>query len=62
MRNVTAEQTGKTLTITIDLDAPTVPSRSGKTAVIASTEGNVKIAKLDDGRPVVLGLNLYVSR
>lgn len=56
MRNVQANVTGQVLTITIQLDAPTSISSSGKSLVIASTEGNVSVP----GRPdIKLGLNLY---
>lgn len=55
MQNVKMDVNGDKLTITVDLSAPTKPSASGKTQVIASTHGNVKI----DGRDEYLGLNLY---
>jgi len=51
---------GKTLTIVIELQAPT-PSASGKTLVVASTRGNLKTAVLIDGKPVTIGLNAYIS-
>lgn len=50
---------GKTLVIEIDLTAPTRPSKTGKTEVIASSLGNKKI-QLNEGRaPIFLGLNCY---
>lgn len=52
--NVTATVQGDTLTLTVDLSKPGVPSRSGKTRVVASTRGNVT---LDNG--ATIGLNVY---
>lgn len=47
------------LTIVIDLNAPTTPSASGKTDVIASTRGNADVP----GQPgTKIGLNLYRTR
>ena len=37
--NVQMAVNGNVLTITVRLDAPTVPSKSGKTEVIATTSG-----------------------
>jgi hypothetical protein len=58
MRNVVIEVKGKQLVITVDLGAVGAPSKSGKTLVIASTEGNKRI----DAAGVVVGLNVYKSR
>lgn len=52
--NITATIEGDTLTLTIDLATTLGPSRSGKTTLIASTNGN---AVLPDGSR--LGLNVY---
>lgn len=54
MFNVSAKLSGTTLVITCDLSKAVVASKSGKSAVIASTQGNVP---LDGG--LRLGLNLY---
>ena len=54
MRNIKAEIKDKKLILTIDLDAPTVPSKSGKTQVIASTLGNKELAE-----GVFVGVNVY---
>lgn len=45
----------KVLTITIDLVKDFGPSQSGKTRIIASTEGSQKVGYED----VILGLNVY---
>lgn len=59
MKNVTYEQKGTKLVITVDLEQEQGPSASGKTILIASTEGNQTVGKNKNGQPVVLGLNLY---
>ena len=56
MKNVEVKVEKKKLVIEIDLTKDYGPSKSGKTTIIASTEGNMKIPGTDD---VVLGLNLY---
>ncbi len=57
MKNVAMETKGSILTITVDLSKSFGPSASGKTIIIASTEGNQPV----DGGAVV-GLNVYRKR
>lgn len=52
--NVAASIVGKTLTITIDLDAESYVSKSGKSRVIATTSGALT---LDNG--MKLNMTLY---
>lgn len=52
-KNVSYEVQGDRLTIVVDLSQSFGPSKSGKTTIIASTEGNAKV----DG--VTIGLNVY---
>jgi len=60
MKNVKISRVGDKLLIEIDLTAQTSASKSGKTEIIASTEGNVIIpGEAKDGKPIRLGLNLY---
>lgn len=47
----------KTLTITVDLTKRLGKSGSGKTTIIASTEGNQKIGVGD----ITIGLNIYTK-
>ena len=54
MKNVETKIDGKILTIKVDLSKTFGPSKSGKTIIIASTEGN---QPLQNG--VVMGLNVY---
>ena len=55
MKNVKISVSGNTLTITVDLTQEFGPSSSGKTIIIASTEGNFPLP----GRTEVVGLNVY---
>ena len=56
MTNVTTKIDKNILTLTIDLSQDHGPSKSGKTIVIATTSGNVK---LDHPTGAVIGLNVY---
>jgi hypothetical protein len=55
VKNVKYSVSGNTLTITVDLTQEFGPSSSGKTIIIASTEGNFPLP----GRTEVVGLNVY---
>ena len=55
MKNVAMSVTGDILTITVDLTKEFGPSSSGKTTIIASTEGNVTIPDREEK----VGLNVY---
>jgi len=55
MKNVDMHVKGDALTITIDLSEEFGPSKSGKTIIVASTEGNKTIP----GRIEKIGLNIY---
>jgi hypothetical protein len=59
MKNVTAEVKGTQLVITVDLSKNFGKSKSGKTTIVASTEGNVTVAGAPEG--FRLGLNAYVG-
>lgn len=58
MKNVEMTVDGTLLTIKVDLSKEFGPSSSGKTIIIASTEGNVTIP----GREEKVGLNVYRKR
>jgi len=55
MKNVEMKVEGTMLTITVDLSKEFGPSSSGKTIIIASTEGNVSIPNREEK----VGLNVY---
>jgi len=55
MKNVQMTVDGNILTIKVDLSKDFGPSSSGKTIIIASTEGNVPILDRDER----VGLNVY---
>lgn len=55
MKNVEMSIEGSMLTIKVDLSKEFGPSSTGKTIIIASTEGNVTIPN----RQEKIGLNVY---
>ena len=59
MKNVEMTVDKNILTIKVDLSKEHGPSSSGKTIIIASTEGNVSVA---DREEVKVGLNVYKKR
>jgi hypothetical protein len=56
MKNVEMKVEGTILTIKVDLSKEFGPFKSGKTILIATTEGNVKIPEHEDKK---VGLNVY---
>jgi len=58
MKNVEMTLEGNTLTIKVDLSKEFGPSSSGKTIIIASTEGNVSIPNREEK----IGLNVYKKK
>jgi hypothetical protein len=56
MKNVTMTVKDNKLTIEVDLSKSFGPSASGKTIIIASTEGNQPV---EGGNGAVVGLNVY---
>ena len=55
MKNVEMSISGNILTITVDLSKEFGPSSSGKTIIIASTEGNITVPDREEK----VGLNVY---
>ncbi len=55
MKNVEIKVEGNILTMKVDLTKEFGPSASGKTIIIASTEGNISIPDRDEK----IGLNVY---
>jgi hypothetical protein len=55
MKNVEMTVAGNILTIKVDLTKEFGPSASGKTTIIASTEGNITIPEREEK----VGLNVY---
>lgn len=58
-KNVEMSLKGSILTVTVDLSKSFGPSASGKTIIIASTEGNVDVPGAEH---VKAGINLYTKR
>ena len=59
MKNVEMKLEGDILTIKVDVTKEFGPSSSGKTIIIASTEGNISIPDKED---VKIGLNVYKKK
>jgi len=55
-KNVELSVEGNTLTIKVDLSKDFGPSKSQKTIVIASTEGNISVPNMPNAK---IGLNVY---
>jgi hypothetical protein len=58
-RNVEMTVKGNKLTIVCDLTEDFGPSKSGKTNIVASTDGNIEIPGHENLR---LGFNIYKTR
>lgn len=58
MKNVELTVAGNILTIKVDLSQDFGPSSSGKTTIIATTEGNVTIPEREEK----VGLNIYKKK
>ena len=56
MKNVEISVEGTIMTVKVDLSKEFGPSSSGKTIIIATTEGNVSIPGAEDKK---IGLNIY---
>jgi len=59
VKNVEMKVEGNTLIIKVDLTKDFGPSSSGKTTIIASTEGNQSVP---DQENVKIGLNVYKKK
>jgi hypothetical protein len=59
MKNVEMKMENNILTIKVDLTKEFGPSASGKTIIIASTEGNISIPDKED---IKIGLNIYKKK
>ena len=56
------EIVNKTIVITLDIQDPPAPSKSGKTLVVASSQGNQASTAVVAGKPVIVGVNAYIRR
>lgn len=55
------EKQGEVEMLTISLPIVKRPSSSGKTMVVASTNGNHATSIVIDGKPVIIGVNAYIK-
>lgn len=58
MKNVEMKVEGNILTIKVDLSKEYGPSSSGKTTIVASTEGNITVPEREEK----VGLNVYKKK
>lgn len=56
MKNIDMQVQGDMLTIKVDLKKEFGPSSSGKTTIIATTEGNITAPEHED---IKIGINVY---
>lgn len=56
---LTKEGNVECITVTIPISKR--PSASGKTTVVASSNGNQPTTLLIDGKPVIVGFNAYIK-
>lgn len=61
MLNVTSEIKGDKLVLTVDLTQRHGASSSGKTTIVASTQGNARIAPSGKFADLQFGLNVYAK-
>lgn len=59
MKNVEMKLEENILTVKVDITKEFGPSSSGKTIIIASTEGNISIPEKDE---IKIGLNVYKKK
>ena len=59
MKNIDMTVSGNILTIKVDLSKTYGPSKSGKTTIISTSEGNIPIPGHQD---IKMGLNVYKGR
>lgn len=59
MKNIDMTLDGNILTIKLDISKEFGPSSSGKTIIIASTEGNISVPGQEE---VKIGLNVYKKK
>ena len=60
-KKLTAAIEGEYLVIRIPMNPKPVPSSTGKTLVVASSHGNKQTDLEIDGKPVVVGVNAYIT-
>lgn len=59
MKNIDMKVEGQTLTITVDLSKDFGESSSGKSIIIATTEGNIALPEKEE---IKIGLNIYKKK
>jgi len=60
IRSCKVDTKAGTLTIVVDLQKPTA-SKSGKTLLVATSNGNQATEAQVSGKPVIVGFNAYIK-
>ena len=58
---ITVKVEGSNLVITAPMLKPFKPSKSGKSLVVVTTHGNIPTGATLQGKPVIMGLNVYIK-
>ena len=58
---ITAKIVKGSLVITLPLNDPPVPSKTGKTLIVASSHGNQTTELSVNGKAVTVGVNAYIK-
>jgi hypothetical protein len=61
LKSVSIDEKKKEVTIVMSLDKR-IPSKSGKTLRVCSTEGNKPSDAKVDGKTVIVGVNAYIKK
>lgn len=57
-----AKLTNGKLIVEIDVNKPPVPSKTGKTLVVASSKGNMPTTVTLNGKVLIVGINAYIRQ
>jgi hypothetical protein len=52
---------GNEVVITLPINNPLTPSKSGKSRIVATSSGIVATAAIYDGKPVKVGVNCFID-
>ena len=58
---VEIKKEGKQEVLSIEIPIEKRPSKSGKSTLLASSNGNFQTDIVYDGKPIIIGLNAYIK-
>jgi len=62
LKSAKVNEADKTITLVLDYDENGTTSASGKSLRLASTQGNKPCEVMNNGKPVMVGVNCYVPK